>query len=77
MPEIVKNDQNRDSAPRFQGNQNTHNQTFDVYHKYLIRSSYNKDFMTRYQKLAEIFQKNLRKSTQCTDKLYYMIGVVD
>ena len=33
MPKIVKNDQNQDSEPRFQGNWSTHNQTFDVYQK--------------------------------------------
>ena len=44
MPEIVKNGQNRDFEARFQDNQSTHNQNFDIYHKYSIGSCYQKTF---------------------------------
>ena len=44
MPKTVTNGQNQDFEPRFQGNYNTHNQTFEFYHKNLITSCYEKKF---------------------------------
>ena len=55
-----KNCQNRDFEPRFQGNQNTHNQDFDVYHNNQIRSFFQIDFMKKHKKIAEIFSKNFK-----------------
>ena len=44
MPQIVKNGQNWDFEPRFQGTYSTHNQKFDVYHKNSVESYYQKRF---------------------------------
>ena len=58
MLKIVKYDQNRDFQHRFQGSQGTHKQIFDVDRNNLIRPCYEKAFMEKYQKLAEMFSKN-------------------
>ena len=56
---IVKNGQNQDFWSRFQSNQSTYNQTFNVYCKNFLRSCYKKKGHDKYLKLTQICTNNL------------------